>query len=369
MNPLRILITLLCLPAAVVLAQEPEKIPLWTKARPGFEARRDEAEQAKSYWVRNIHNPSITAFLPPREKATGAAVLICPGGGHRELVFNAEGVDAARYLNSIGVAAFALKYRLGREPGSPYNVQKHAREDGVRAMRLVRSRAQEWGIDPGRVGIMGFSAGGEVASMVAFGPSDGDLKAADPVDRLSSRPDFLVMIYPGPLGIPDVLPPHAPPAFLIVANDDRGASRVIASLFQKYRDAKAPVEAHIFARGGHAFNMGKRSKLATLKSWPQRLADWMADNEILTPAKDKKPPAAKSAQTPAEPNPRMFVTGRVLDADGKPVPGATVAVYAQDHVRDDSLPVAIDPAPDRGRPRRWIGPIPHRCAADVLFAI
>jgi acetyl esterase/lipase len=211
--------------------------------------------------------------------------VICPGGGHRELVFNAEGVEAARYLNSIGVAAFALKYRLGREKDSPYSIEKHSREDGVRAMRLVRARAKEWDVDPARVGIMGFSAGGEVASMVAFSAGEGDPNAADPVDRLSSRPDFLVMIYPGPLGIPATIPPKAPPAFLIVANDDRGAARVIASLFQKYRDARVPVEAHIFARGGHAFNMGKRSKLATLKSWPQRLADWMADNEILSPAK------------------------------------------------------------------------------------
>ena len=285
MIPSKILCAFLCLPAAVVLADEPQVVPLWPNGPPGFESRRDEQEVAKDYWVKNIHNPSITVFLPPKEKSTGAAVVICPGGGHRELVYNAEGVDAARYLNSIGVAAFALKYRLGREQGSPYSIEKHAREDGVRAMRLVRARAQEWNVDPARVGIMGFSAGGEVASMVAFGAGEGDAKAADPVEQLSSRPDFLVMIYPGPLGIPAVIPPTSPPAFLIVANDDRGAARVIASLFQKYRDARVPVEAHIFARGGHAFNMGKRSKLATLKSWPQRLADWMADNEILSPVK------------------------------------------------------------------------------------
>src|SRR5438270_6703059 len=247
--------TLACALVAALVADGPEVIPLWPNGAPGFESRRDEPQLARDYWVRNIHNPSITAFLPPKEKATGAAVVICPGGGHRELVFNAEGVEPARYLNSIGVAAFALKYRLGREQGSPYSIQEHARPDGLRAMRLVRSRAKEWGIDPHWVGIRGFSAGGEVASMVAYAPGEGDPDAADPVDRLDSRPDFQILIYPGPLGIPDVIPRDTPPAFLLVANDDRGAARTIASLFQKYRDAGAAIEAHIFARGGHAFNM------------------------------------------------------------------------------------------------------------------
>jgi acetyl esterase/lipase len=273
------------LTAAVLGADEPKRIPLWPNGAPGFESRRDEPEQAKSYWVRNVHNPSITAFLPPADKATGAAVVICPGGGHRLLVYDAEGAEAARYLNSLGVAAFALKYRLGREEGTPYKPEIHAREDGIRAMRLVRSRATEWGIDPKRVGIMGFSAGGEVVSWVAYSPGEGDPKAADPVDRLSSRPDFQVLIYPGPLGIPEKVPKGSPPAFLLVANDDRGASGVIASLFQKYRDAGAPVEIHVYARGGHAFNMGNRSKLQTLKHWPERLAEWMKDNEILEPKK------------------------------------------------------------------------------------
>src|SRR6185295_15238149 len=208
---------------------------------------------------------SITALLPPRDKANGAAVLICPGGGHRELVFKAEGLDAAQYLNTLGVAGFALKYRLGREEGSPYSVEKHPREDAQRAMRLIRSHAKEWNLDPKRIGIMGFSAGGEVVSMVAYDSGEGDPKAADAIDRLNSRPDFQIMVYPGPIGIPEVIPPTAPPAFLIVANDDKGAARTITSLFQKYRDAKVPVETHVYARGGHAFNMGNRSKLATVK--------------------------------------------------------------------------------------------------------
>jgi len=178
------------LAAAALGAEGPEVIPLWPNGAPGFESRRGEAELAKDYWVRNIHNPSITVYLPPKEKATGAAVVICPGGGHRELVFNAEGAEPARYLNSIGVAAFALKYRLGREQGSSYKVQVHAREDGLRAMRLVRARAADWGIDPKRVGIMGFSAGGEVASMVVYSPGAGDPKRQRP-DRPAQQPPGL----------------------------------------------------------------------------------------------------------------------------------------------------------------------------------
>lgn len=275
----------------VAAGPEPQPIPLWPGGAPGFESRRDEPEQAKEYWVKNIHNPSVTAFLPTADKATGAAVIICPGGGHRELVFHAEGVEAARYLSSIGVAAFALKYRLGREAGSPYQPEVHARADGQRALRLVRSRASEWGIDPQRIGIMGFSAGGEVASWVAFRPDPGDPAAADPIERVSCRPDFLIEVYPGPLGMPEIVPKDAPPAFLIVANDDRGAARNVANLFQKYRDAGVPVEAHVFARGGHAFNMGNRSKLATLRNWPQRLAEWLGDNNWLTPARPPEVPA------------------------------------------------------------------------------
>src|SRR3990172_4547083 len=120
--------------ATVASHAAPEQIPLWPGGAPGFESRRDEPEEARDYWVRNIHNPSITVLLPPAEQATGAAVVVVPGGGHRELVFDAEGRDAAEFLNKLGDAAFVLKHRLAREQDSPYKIEKHAREDALRAM-------------------------------------------------------------------------------------------------------------------------------------------------------------------------------------------------------------------------------------------
>jgi len=264
--------------APVVSQDAPPVVPLWEKGAPGFEDRRAEPEKGQPGRITNVHNPSLTIFLPPPEKATGAAVVVCPGGGHFQLSWNLEGTDPAKSLNSIGAAAFVLKYRLAREQGAPYKIEQHAKEDGQRAMRLVRSRAAEWKIDPKKIGIMGFSAGGEVVSMVSYTPGVGLADAADPIDRVSSRPDFQIMVYPGPLGIPETIPAGAPPALLVVANDDTGASRTIAGLLPKLRAARVPVEAHVFAHGGHAFGMGGRSQVAAVKAWPQLLANWMADN-------------------------------------------------------------------------------------------
>jgi acetyl esterase/lipase len=268
--------------AQTTMPSQPQVIHLWPNGAPGFESRRDVPEQAQGYWVRNINNPSLTVFLPPKEKATGAAIIVVPGGGHRELVFNAEGRQPAIFLSNLGIAAFALKYRLGREPGSPYTIDD-ARKDTVRAMRLVRSRAAEWNIDPNRVGILGFSAGGELVSMIAYNHDTPDPNAPDPVDRQNARPDFQLLIYPGPLGIPDVVPADAPPAFVLAADDDKGSSNTLLTLVERYRQTNVPIEFHLFAHGSHAFNMGDRSKLVTIHSWPQRMADWLQDNVINPP--------------------------------------------------------------------------------------
>jgi len=283
-----LLITALLLPATLLAADEPQVIHLWPNGAPGFENRRDEPELAKDYWVRNINNPSITVFLPPEEKANGTAVLICPGGGFRELVYNAEGVEPAHYLNNLGIAAFVLKYRLPRETNSPYSLKIQPREDGDRAMRLIRSHAAEWNIDTNRIGIMGFSAGGEVVSLVAYGPTAGDPNAADPIDRLTCRPDFQIVIYPGPLGVPEVVPANAPPAFFLCADDDRSHSVVTTDLLEKFRQAKVPAELHLFEKGGHGFNLGTRSKLTSIQHWPQLMTDWLADSGYLTPVSSEK---------------------------------------------------------------------------------
>ena len=269
-----------CCALALRAAEAPQVIPLWANGAPGTEARRHEPEQARDWWVKNIHNPSVTVFLPPKEKANGCAVVVCPGGGFHELVFDAEGRQAAAFLNTIGVTVFALKYRLPNEEHSPYTMDD-VRRDAYRAMRLVRSRAGEFHVDPKRVGMLGFSAGGAVVMLVAFEPGNGDPKAVDPIDRLNGRPDFPMMVYPGG-NPPRKITADAPPAFLICANDDEyGCDKVTIELLQKFRAAKVPVEAHLIAEGKHAFNMGDRSSFAAIKGWPQRMADWMADRGLL----------------------------------------------------------------------------------------
>ena len=289
LNRFTLIVGLLLMPFILLAQEAPQVIPLWPKGAPGFENRRNEPELAKDYWVRNIHDPSLTVFLPPKGKANGAAVVICPGGGHRLLVWTAEGIDPAKFLDSLGFTVFVLKYRLGRDTLSPYTIDIHARQDGLRAMRLVRSRAVEFGIDTSRIGIMGFSAGGEVVDMVTFNQVPADQKAPDPIDRLSAKPNFVIQIYPGPLDIPAIIPKDTPTTFLLAADDDPCCSISVMKLLEAYRDAKVPVEAHLFTQGGHGFNMGYRSKLRSVHSWPQRLADWLWDNHLIEPVNGERP--------------------------------------------------------------------------------
>jgi acetyl esterase/lipase len=269
-----------CVAANAQQAGSPQVIPLWEKGAPGFENRRDEPEQHQDWWYKNIHNPSLTVYTPAAGKANGTAVIVAAGGGHRELVFNPEGVEPAQYLASLGVTAFALKYRLFREPGSKYTIDNTA-EDIRRAMRTVRARAAEWHVDAERIGVMGWSAGGEVAALVAYPPVDGDAKSKDPIERVSARPNFEILVYPGPLGIPDKIPADAPPLFLVGASDDEYVANVLFDLTRKYHEAGASIESHIYTQGKHAFNMGQRSQFVGIRHWPDRLADWLQDRGYL----------------------------------------------------------------------------------------
>ena len=276
-------IVVAALPAA---AGDPPVIPLWENGPPGFEGRKGEAEVIDKGTITNIHYPTLTVFLPEPERATGVGIVVAPGGGLAKLGFQGGGVEPARFLADRGFAAFVLKYRLPREPGVPYKFEEHSLEDGQRAVRLVRSKATGFGIKPEKVGMLGFSAGGEVVSITSYRPGAGDPQAADPVNRLDGRPAFQMLVYPGPLGIPSRLPAGSPPAFMVIAADDPHTS-VVINLMNLFRESDIDYEAHVYARGGHGFGV-KKSGRQSLEHWPDRMIDWLQDEVVADPRPPKE---------------------------------------------------------------------------------
>lgn len=258
----------------------PKEIPLWKGEAPGSEGKNGMEKvriaEGGDHVVSHVHHPSITPFVPAGNKATGAAVIIAPGGGHRELWIDHEGYNPARWFQQRGVAAFVLKYRLAREDSSTYAVEKEALADIRRAIRLVRSRAREWNIDTAKIGVMGFSAGGELAGLVAMRFDQGDPAATDAVDQLSSYPAFQALIYPGNSG---TLEPAkgSPPLFLVGGYKDRpDISEGIARVYLKYKQAGIPAELHIYASAGHGFGMRPANHSASA-TWNERFIDWLSD--------------------------------------------------------------------------------------------
>ncbi|HYM09407.1 MAG TPA: alpha/beta hydrolase, partial [Bryobacterales bacterium] len=238
-----------------------EEIRLWPHGAPGSEGETapevsqasDNPKLPKRFTV--VHYPSIYVFLPPKEKANGMAVVIAPGGGHSQLVIDKEGWDIADWLNQNGIAGFVLKYRLARAPGSHYTVEGDALPDAARAMRTVRYRAKEWGVDPSRIGFMGFSAGGEVAALIETRFDTGNDSSADPIARVSSRPDFAAVVYPGFKPGTITVPKDAPPTFLVCADNDRSHVVTTVNLYLDLEKQGVPSEMHIYASGGHGFGM------------------------------------------------------------------------------------------------------------------
>jgi acetyl esterase/lipase len=269
---------------AAPIVQDPLTIPLWQGKAPGALGEADEDV------------PTLTIYMPPNTTGPMTAVVVAPGGGYAHLSMNLEGRMPANYLNTLGVAAFVLKYRLGPKYHHPIELG-----DAQRAIRTVRARAAEWHIAADRIGIMGFSAGGHLASTASTHFDDGQATSADPIDRLSSRPDFAILGYPvitfteawthqgsktallGPNPDPALarslsnetqVTSTTPPTFLFHTNADTTVPvENSVQYFLALRKAGVPAEMHIFKDGAHGAGLGMQDP--ALSEWPKVLANWL----------------------------------------------------------------------------------------------
>ena len=208
------------------------------------------------------------------------AVVIAPGGGHSKLCLGHEGYALGEWLRDHGIAAFVLKYRLAREKGSTYTIQEHAMADARRALRTVRSRAQEWGIKPNHIGIMGFSAGGELAAFAAMKSDSGKADAEDPIERAGCRPDFQALIYPGTSDLFTVEKGMSP-VFIACGYGDRpDIAQGMASLYLKYKEAGVKAELHIYSNAGHGFGY-RPGTTSAAGAWPLRFREWLVDSGFM----------------------------------------------------------------------------------------
>ena len=274
----------LLISAVNLIAAEPAEILLWPKGAPGSEGKTEKEVVEKSAngerKVWSIHSPSITPYLPAKGKATGGAVIIAPGGAHRFLCVDHEGYYVAQWFSERGIAAFVLKNRLAKETNSTYKIEVEALADTQRAVRLVRSRAKEWNINPQSIGLMGFSAGGELAALVSARFDGGKADSSDLVERESCKPDFQALIYPGRSR--DIQPTKdQPPVFLACGYNDRpDISEGLAELYLRYKKAGVPAELHIYSSAGHGFGLRESSRGA-VAGWTARFLDWLGDRGFL----------------------------------------------------------------------------------------
>ncbi len=234
----------------------------------------------------NVSQPTITVYAPPADKANGTAVVVCPGGGYSILALDLEGTEICEWLNSLGVTGVLLKYRVPKRAG----LEKHIAplQDVQRAIGLVRSRAQEWHLNPTRIGVLGFSAGGHLAASASNNYETRIYPRCDAADDTSCRPDFSVLVYPAYLTVKDQgdkiapelpITAQTPPTFIVMAEDD--PIRIENALFYTLalKNAKVPCELHVYPTGGHGYGMRPNGQAVT--TWPQRAGEWLGARGLL----------------------------------------------------------------------------------------
>lgn len=234
----------------------------------------------------NVSKPLIEVHLAPAEKANGTAVIICPGGGFNILAWDLEGTEVADWLNSIGVTAVVLKYRVPSRTRET-NVWQAAVQDAQRALRMVRSRAAEWNLDPNRIGLLGFSAGGATAAVAATTPGVRHYPVVDALDEVSARADFALLIYTGGLydaarkGLRDnlVIPDDAPPFFFVHAWDDGVPVQNTLLFAAALKEKKVPSSVHVYPNGGHGYGLRPTDEPVT--TWPARAEEWLRREGLL----------------------------------------------------------------------------------------
>jgi len=266
---------------------------IWPGTAPGEKGNIAEEKSTKSSDILRIENvsvPTLTIYRPDKEKETGACVMVCPGGGYNILAYDYEGTAIAGYFNSIGVTAAVLKYRVPRREG----LEKHvaAFQDAQRGIRILRSRAVEWGIDPHRIGVLGFSASGHLAMMTATHFDENTYPPVDAIDQASARPDFVMPIYPAymmgdekerradvKLSPEITIRKDMPPVFISVTDDDENRAAASARVYAAMKEAGVLCELHIFIKGGHGYGM-KESRGRAAK-WDILCTGWLKDIGII----------------------------------------------------------------------------------------